>query len=57
LVPSFAMTRPVGVVMIPNRSPAPFLIRVLVATCLPAGVQAGQHAAMAGLPIGMDEGR
>ena len=25
-------------VMMPNRSPAPFLISVLVATCLPAGV-------------------
>src|SRR3984885_9276744 len=38
LVPSLAMSRPRCVVMMPNRSPAPFLISILVATCLPAGV-------------------
>ena len=38
LVPSLAMSRPSCVVMMPNRSPEPFLISVLVATCLPAGV-------------------
>ena len=38
LVPSLAMSRPCFVVMMPNRSPAPFLISVLVRICLPAGV-------------------
>src|SRR6202522_4433788 len=38
LVPSLAMSRPLCAVMMPNRSPAPFLISVLVATCRPAGL-------------------
>src|SRR5271170_676245 len=38
LVPSLAMSRPCCVVVMPNRSPAPFLISVMVATCLPPGV-------------------